>query len=217
MGDLTKVCPACGADKDRADFRRNAARPDGLSFYCKACFKTIDKAAYQRRRESKGFKVRPRVAAPAGWKWCPDCQDYSEHADFPRNAASRDGWHSYCKVHHVERGKRNYYPRNYGVTAAQIEEMIEVQAGLCLICLRELGDKPHVDHDHKTGDVRGVLCFNCNGGLGQFGDDSLLLKRAAGYLDGTMLAFLKGNEGVYRVATDGWRPGSPGVPAQPAG
>lgn len=60
--------------------------------------------------------------------------------------------------------------------------MIEAQNGICLICGDELV-RPHVDHDHKTGNVRGILCFNCNGGLGKFKDDMSLLLSAVLYLD----------------------------------
>ena len=56
--------------------------------------------------------------------------------------------------------------------------MLERQAGLCPICRRGLGDKPHVDHDHETGEVRGLLCFTCNVGLGNFSDDVERLQRA---------------------------------------
>ena len=62
--------------------------------------------------------------------------------------------------------------------------MIEVQGGLCLIC-REKPAK-HVDHDHATGKVRGILCFSCNRGLGKFEDDPSLLERAITYLGSTL-------------------------------
>jgi hypothetical protein len=52
---------------------------------------------------------------------------------------------------------------------------------VCAICGRP--EPEHVDHDHKTGAVRGILCFNCNGGLGQFRDAIESLTAAAAYLE----------------------------------
>jgi len=58
--------------------------------------------------------------------------------------------------------------------------MLEAQGGLCAIC--KTAPAAHVDHDHETGAVRALLCFNCNGGLGQFKDNQLLLHAAAFYV-----------------------------------
>ena len=59
--------------------------------------------------------------------------------------------------------------------------MLAEQGGLCAIC--GVAPAAHVDHDHETGAVRALLCFNCNGGLGQFKDDPAVLRAAAGYVE----------------------------------
>jgi hypothetical protein len=57
--------------------------------------------------------------------------------------------------------------------------MVEAQCGTCAVC----DAKPeHVDHDHKTGEVRGVLCFNCNQALGNVRDDPVVLQGLIDYL-----------------------------------
>ncbi len=58
--------------------------------------------------------------------------------------------------------------------------MLQGQNGLCAIC--KAAPAVHVDHDHVTGQVRALLCFNCNGGLGQFKDDPAVLRAAAEYV-----------------------------------
>lgn len=59
--------------------------------------------------------------------------------------------------------------------------MLREQDALCAICHK--APAAHVDHDHKTGAVRALLCFNCNGGLGQFRDDPVVLRAAADYVE----------------------------------
>lgn len=125
-------------------------------------------------------------------KRCPDCGQYKSPSEFPRNRRTRDGRHAYCKPCHNARGKetrqrlyggsRHYHlKKRYGIGAAEFDELVREQDGVCPICNRP--GPEHVDHDHESGRVRGVLCFNCNGGLGQFGDNTERLYRAAFYLE----------------------------------
>src|SRR4051812_44889967 len=58
----------------------------------------------------------------------------------------------------------------YGLDAVVYRQMIADQGGVCAICLKAL-DEPHVDHDHLTGRIRGLLCSLCNAGLGAFRDN----------------------------------------------
>lgn len=76
--------------------------------------------------------------------------------------------------------KKSTYTR-VGLTAIAYTELLEKQSGLCSICLAPL-IKPNVDHCHKTNRVRGLLCNQCNLGLGHFKDDANVLKRAAEYI-----------------------------------
>lgn len=71
--------------------------------------------------------------------------------------------------------------RLYGMTQMQVDEMIVVQGSRCRICSSILG-RPHVDHCHSTGKVRGILCGKCNRGLGQFNDNPAILLAAIAYL-----------------------------------
>jgi hypothetical protein len=70
--------------------------------------------------------------------------------------------------------------RRYGVAASDVDELAATQGGRCAICGAK--DPRHLDHDHITGANRGVLCFSCNGALGQFADNLELLALAAAYL-----------------------------------
>lgn len=78
----------------------------------------------------------------------------------------------------------------YGVTEAQYLRMFTAQDGRCKLCgrreeARVEGGKIHslvIDHDHRTGKVRGLLCRWCNAGLGLFDDDPKRMRKAAAYL-----------------------------------
>ena len=72
-----------------------------------------------------------------------------------------------------------------GVTLEDYQRLLTAQGGVCAICgrpPREGGRRLDVDHDHRTGAVRGLLDHRCNRGLGYFGDDPRRLEAAARYL-----------------------------------
>ncbi|MGY1502089.1 endonuclease VII domain-containing protein [Streptomyces sp. QTS52] len=75
--------------------------------------------------------------------------------------------------------------------------MIASQKGVCCICLA--ASAVQVDHCHKTGRVRGVVCFNCNSGLGLLRDDPDAMHRAADYLEGNAWKPTLVAPGVYRL------------------
>lgn len=74
--------------------------------------------------------------------------------------------------------------KQYGITLEEYQNMIKKQNNVCKICggKSKTGKRLTIDHDHQTGKVRGLLCFNCNTGLGHFKDDYSLLLLAAKYL-----------------------------------
>ena len=80
-----------------------------------------------------------------------------------------------------EEKRRDLLMRNYGITPDAYERMYRDQGGACAIC-RVHHECLCVDHCHRTQRVRGLLCQNCNHGLGKFKDDAMLLTRAIEYL-----------------------------------
>lgn len=95
----------------------------------------------------------------------------------------------YCSV--KCRGKNAYYVRNYGITEQEYEEMKQHQDYKCYLCGSDgfvIGNNNHseklaVDHDHETGEVRKLLCHNCNRALGLMQDNPNLLRKAADYIE----------------------------------
>lgn len=189
----SKFCRDCGDYRAVSEFSSNARSRDGLAFYCR---KHLAERSL-RSREARRTKPRVRrqapegVEIPTGMKWCPDCGSVLPLDDFVRTVQSASGFSSYCKPCHNLRskksreksgGSRTYHlTRRYGITAEEADLLLERQGGLCAICCA--APAAHVDHDHETGAVRALLCFNCNGGLGQFKDDPRVLRAAAEYVE----------------------------------
>ena len=83
-------------------------------------------------------------------------------------------------------GRAGHLFRLYGISLKVYNELLEKQGGHCALCpATEPGSgRDHfcVDHDHVTGRVRGLLCYRCNLGLGQFKDRPEVLRTAITYL-----------------------------------
>jgi hypothetical protein len=140
----------------------------------------------------RGKQVLERPEVPEGAKWCARCEEIKSISAFGRNRANKSGLADYCRPCHnrvmadnkvKNHGSiRSYLLKlRYGLTEEEVAEIVGRQARRCLICLHV---RPlHVDHDHSTGEIRGLLCFRCNGALGQFRDDSEIMRRAVDYLE----------------------------------
>jgi len=78
-----------------------------------------------------------------------------------------------------------YLNRTYGIGLDKYDSLLAEQAGVCAICKNECvsGKKLAVDHNHDTGEVRGLLCCKCNRGLGNLNDDPDRLRSAVLYLE----------------------------------
>jgi hypothetical protein len=120
-------------------------------------------AIRERRKNDPEFKAR-RNAAVARWQAKPG------------SAAKQFAW---------------YLKRTYGLTIEQHAALLSAQGHRCGICgsddpgIRTKGKvhRWHVDHDHATGKVRGLLCGSCNIGLGSFFDNTVALRNAVVYLE----------------------------------
>ncbi len=90
------------------------------------------------------------------------------------------------KKKHASRVRRKRLEVTYGITEKDYFDLIHLQDDKCAICKNPISSDftktTHVDHNHETNKVRGILCHNCNRGLGFFKDDISLLNNAINYL-----------------------------------
>lgn len=142
-------------------------------------------------------------------KICLMCNEGKVLSDFHKDKNRKDGLYVYCKscvkcyqntglrlVGGKEYRKKHYAENRdrfraemkarmrmklYGVSEESFAAMLDAQQHKCAICSEDL-KKPHVDHDHETGHVRGLLCGQCNVGIGMLRDSPELLRAALAYL-----------------------------------
>jgi hypothetical protein len=132
-----------------------------------------------------------------GKKVCTRCKLPKDKELFAKNKSQKSGYDTQCLQCHcekqqlrreqgldVETRRRRELRKRYGITPEDWDRMYDAQLGRCPICLITLAEvkKVCVDHDHETGAVRGILCFQCNLGIGSLKDNIDALERAAEYL-----------------------------------
>jgi len=156
MSKLTKKCASCGKVKSLNSFYKETRQKDGKNCYCKVCQRQRNKDNYQKNREK--YK-----------QWRKEYRE-SEHGKKVR--------------------RNDSYRREYGITLEDYNRMFSEQQGCCAICgkkeihknqrkIKRLG----VDHNHQTGEVRGLLCQRCNILVSYVENYSDLVQKAKDYLE----------------------------------
>jgi hypothetical protein len=149
-----KRCRECNELKPLDAFYRMKGMRDGHRNECKVCNLARRKAAY---------RANPGPAIERVQRWREENPElYAEQARRYRESGA-----------YAASSRRSHLKRTFGITPEEYEARLAEQGGGCAVCGRppKAGKSLHVDHDHDTGYVRGLLCFSCNAALGHFQDD----------------------------------------------
>lgn len=128
---------------------------------------------------------------------CTKCKRHRKAKHFYKRPKTSTGLHSWCidcckQAVAVATKKRREDPnyrlseslRKYGLTLEEYQAILASQRGRCYVCLRKPDDKRLVvDHNHDTGEVRGLLCHKCNAALGMLNDMAWRVRRLYHYLE----------------------------------
>jgi Recombination endonuclease VII len=144
-----------------SDFYAAAGTRDGYRLECKAC----NLAARARK-----YRENPRPAIERTTQW--------QRQNPERVRATMDRFRAAGKKKISDR--KSHLKRNYGLTLEAFEALLASQGGGCAICGRP--DADNVDHDHGTGRVRGILCFQCNVAIGLLRDSEERARSATAYI-----------------------------------
>lgn len=201
MAIETFECFGCKSRLPRSSYgTRRDVDPAGVrKGVCKDC---LTRQAAERRANEAFVPRAERYNNPDGSKTCSKCGESKDSEDFPiRNKSTglrRTACYDCMRIANQERHAKNPENRKelqrrskYGLNFGEYARMFEEQCGVCAICgLPETSihsnGKPRslfVDHDHNTGRVRSLLCMKCNIGLGEFNDNTDLMKLAIKYIE----------------------------------
>jgi len=180
-----RSCVDCGNEKPLDDFHRNA---NGHPLnHCKPCH-TARTRAWRAANPDKvrEYARRDRERHPERYR-----ASRREYSRTPQSrvtrarwvAANRDSIKAKQRAYRRDVSRWREFERKYGLTREGYGALEASQGGACAICSRPLRDaRVHVDHDHSTGVVRGLLCQRCNQAIGLLGDSAAVAANAAAYL-----------------------------------
>lgn len=189
-----KQCAHCKEfkDADLSNFTTDKTTKSGFSSWCKVC---VNARAVERRKA----KVFPDFD-PETLKCCTKCKETKKVTEYQRSKDSLDGFRPECRECTYQRHKE-YASRPtvrarlkeqgllramqvlYGLSAEEYKTLCETQT-FCLICLTSFeGKKRNVDHNHVTGEVRGLLCDSCNLFIGLVKEDTNIISKMIKYLE----------------------------------
>ena len=161
-----KKCYGCKKNRPVSDFNKHRGRKDGLSEYCKECRSKMRKTQSYREKSNQQSK-----------RWRAKPENNEKQKKWAKKFRTSETGKEYIK--------NDMLKRTYGISLKEYNLMFEKQKGNCAICNKHQTKfirNFSVDHDHKTGIIRGLLCHHCNTSLGSFNDDINILKNAIKYL-----------------------------------
>ncbi len=181
---MSRMCVRCKETKELPSFNKYKNRPDGVGTICKDCTNKRNRENKAAKALAEGRTIRVYPARPEGKKRCPRCELWKDETDFGKTKGRYDGLSNYCKPclkvrrdlsfnkPGAKEKRRSYSLKTaYGITSEKWEALYLFQRQVCALCGGEAGGKHnvlHTDHDHSSGQVRGLLCFDCNKLLGVY-------------------------------------------------
>lgn len=166
MEKSTKKCCDCKQYLQFDKFTKNKSGKYGLSSVCKNCFRIRSKD-YRNRKKQERSELE--------YIYCPTCKITKHNSLFTINLLR-------CK----DCTKNILIKYKFGININQYKDKLKLQNNKCAICNKheDIFDKSlAIDHCHKTLNIRGLLCMNCNTLIGQCNDNIEILKKAIIYLE----------------------------------
>lgn len=148
--------------------------------YCGAC--AAENSQKSRKASDPAYGTRRDKYAPERLAVQPSvCRNgHTVSAEDVKTYANGNRRCRFCVADGISRQRF----RKYGITPERYEAVYEAQGGACAICQHGFGGPrdEHIDHDHITGQVRGILCSQCNTAIGKFKDSPEIILKAAEYI-----------------------------------